>query len=85
MLADDRNGLGRSHVVAGYPVFLTRDAVEMFFDDLFAPRESVSSAHAEIMPDGRVSHYTVVYRQVCAVRSQSCRTIAETKLKLGGR
>ena len=46
MLADDRDGLGRRHVAAWCPVFLTGDAVEVFFDDLLAPGESVSSAHA---------------------------------------
>ena len=51
MLADDGDGLGRSHVVARYPVFLTRDAVEVFFDDLFAPGESIATAHEEIIAD----------------------------------
>jgi len=53
MLADDRDGLGRSHVVAGIPVVVSRGA-EIFFHDLLSARESVSSAHGEIMPDGRV-------------------------------
>jgi len=51
MLADDRDGLGRSRVVARAPVFLTRDAVEALLDDLLSARESVAATHAEIIAD----------------------------------
>jgi hypothetical protein len=39
MLADDRDGQGWGDVVAGIPVLLMGDAIEIFLDDLFL-RES---------------------------------------------
>jgi hypothetical protein len=51
MLADDRDGLGRSHVVARCPVFVARNDVEVLCDDLLTPRESVSPTHAGIITD----------------------------------
>src|ERR1700736_4206791 len=43
--------LGWCDVVARSPVFLTRDAVEAFLDDLFPPRKSKAPTHDEIMTD----------------------------------
>jgi hypothetical protein len=45
MLTDDGDRLGWGHVVAGFPVVVSR-GVEIFFHDLRSARESVSSAHA---------------------------------------
>jgi hypothetical protein len=51
MLANDRNGLGRSHVVARHPVLIARDRIEMFFYDLFSARESVAATDEGIITD----------------------------------
>jgi hypothetical protein len=51
MLADDRNGLGGSNVVAWRPVFVERIGLEVLGENLLAPRESVSSAHEGIITD----------------------------------
>ena len=80
MLADDRNRLGRSHVVSRAPVFLTRDAVEVLFDDLLAPGESVTSAHAEIIADrlnpsaAIGSHHPLT--AICALAGDLCNDLA---------
>jgi hypothetical protein len=52
MLADHGNGLGRSNVVAGAPVFFARDGIEVSLDDLLSPTQSIAPAHGEIMADG---------------------------------
>lgn len=44
-LADDGDRLSRGNVVAWDPVLLAGDSVEVFLDYLFAPRESIASAH----------------------------------------
>jgi hypothetical protein len=51
MLADDGDGLRRRNIEARSPVFFSRDAVEVLFNDLLSPRESISAAHKEIMAD----------------------------------
>src|ERR1700733_4524833 len=51
MLADDGDRLCGGDVEAGSPVFFSRDAVEVLFNDLLSPRESISAAHKEIMAD----------------------------------
>lgn len=42
MLADDCYGLGRRNVVARAPVFLAGDRIEVLFDNLFSPRQSLA-------------------------------------------
>jgi len=51
MLTYDWNGLRRSHIVARCPVFLTGDTIEVFFDNLLAPGESVAATHEGIITD----------------------------------
>lgn len=54
MLADDWDGLGGRDVEAGTPVWVSfvGNAVEIFFDKLLPPRESVAAAHNdEIIAD----------------------------------
>src|ERR1700730_10609195 len=46
-----RNGLRWADVVARTPVFFTGDAVEVLFNKLLSPRQSIASAHVEIMAD----------------------------------
>jgi hypothetical protein len=42
MLANDRDGLGRSDVVSGTPILFTGQCVEVFLDDLFSSRKSIA-------------------------------------------
>jgi hypothetical protein len=49
VLPDDGNRLSWGDVVAGSPVFLPRDTIEILFDKLFSARQSIASAHDEIM------------------------------------
>jgi hypothetical protein len=35
----------------GVPVFISRNGVEVFLDNLFSPRKSIASAHWEITAD----------------------------------
>ena len=49
MLADDRDRLGWSDIVARIPVILPRGAVEVLLDKLLPPRQAVSSAHLQIL------------------------------------
>lgn len=58
MLTDDRNWLSRCDVVARVPIIVPRDTVEIFLDKRLSSRESVASAHGEIMTD-RMSESTV--------------------------
>jgi hypothetical protein len=51
VLADDWDWLGRSDVVAGVPVSFARNDFEVLFDHLLPPRQSIASAHGEIMAD----------------------------------
>ena len=50
MLADHGDGLGRGDVVAGAPVFFTRDAIEVLLDDLLPPRQSEGERTAYSLP-----------------------------------
>src|SRR5215469_7047365 len=50
-LADHWDRLGGSDVVARRPLFIPRHAVEILFDQLLSPRQSVTPAHSEIMAD----------------------------------
>jgi hypothetical protein len=45
-LADDRNWLGWSDVVARLPVFLEGSRVEVLGDDLLTARESIAATYA---------------------------------------
>jgi hypothetical protein len=51
VLANDRDGLGRGNVEARIPIFLPRDAIEVLFNDLLSPRQSITAAHWKIMAD----------------------------------
>jgi hypothetical protein len=51
MLADHRDGLGRSDVEPRVPVVLPIGSVKLFLDDLLSPGQSVATAHLEIMTD----------------------------------
>ena len=42
ILANHRDRLGRSDVVAGSTVFLARDAIEVLLNNLLSPRESIA-------------------------------------------
>jgi hypothetical protein len=49
VLANDGDGLGWCDVVAGIPLRLVRRRVEVLLDKLFPTRQSVASAHQEII------------------------------------
>jgi hypothetical protein len=51
ILADDRDGLGRSDVIAWTPVVLARGGVEELLNKLLPPRKFVAPTHEEIMAD----------------------------------
>src|ERR1019366_3330445 len=51
ILADDCDRLGRRDVVPRAPVWFVGNAVEIFLDNLLSPRQSIASAHGEIMAD----------------------------------
>jgi hypothetical protein len=42
---NDWDGLSRGNLVAGIPVFLSRGAIEVFFNKLLSPRKSIAPAH----------------------------------------
>src|ERR1035441_4978999 len=46
----DRNRMSKGNV-ARTPVFICRDGVEVFLDNPLSPRQSIASAHWEIMTD----------------------------------
>jgi hypothetical protein len=64
MLPDDRDRLGWSHIVSRCPTFFTRNAVEVLFDDLLAPGESIATAHEEIITDQVTPTTTTVSTQL---------------------
>ena len=67
MLTNYRYGLRWRDVVARAPV-VAAVGVKIFLDELFPPRESVSSAHVPIMADrGCLSAYKYQLRLVLAV------------------
>jgi hypothetical protein len=45
ILPDDGNRLSGSNVIARSPVVFARDAVQILFDNLFPPRQSIATAH----------------------------------------
>ena len=49
MLADDGHGLCRGDVEARTPVGFVGNAIEIFFDNLLPPRQSIAAAHEEII------------------------------------
>ena len=49
MLANDGDGLCGGNVVAGRPVIIRGTAVEIFFDELLSPRQSVAPAHEDTL------------------------------------
>jgi hypothetical protein len=51
VLADDRDRLSGSNIVTRSPVFLSRDNIEVLFENLFSPRQTIAPAHNEIMAD----------------------------------
>ncbi len=51
ILADDRDGLGGSNIVARTPILFPRDGSEVLFNDLLSPRKSIAPAHKMIMAD----------------------------------
>ena len=51
MLADDGDRLGRGDVETGTPIFFARNGIEVFFENLLSPRQSVAPAHRKIMAD----------------------------------
>ena len=51
ILANYRNRLGGSEVVARNPIVLPDGGIEIFFDQLLSTRKSVAPAHWEIMAD----------------------------------
>jgi hypothetical protein len=56
MLADDWNRLRGRYVVAGFPISMVRNSVEVLSDKLLPARESVAAAHRVIMPDWMSVH-----------------------------
>src|SRR5260221_104445 len=50
VLTNNGNGLRRCDVVAWTPVFLARDAIEVLFQNLLSPRQSIAPAHERIIP-----------------------------------
>jgi hypothetical protein len=69
MLSDHRNGLSRGDVVVRSPLFFAGNGVEILFDNLLSPRQSVAPAHEEIMADR--SGISVFRGRVVAVQ-ESC-------------
>ena len=55
MLTNDRNRLGGRDVVARVPIIVPRGAVEIFLNNLFSTRKSVTPAHWEIMADREIA------------------------------
>ena len=51
MLANNGDGLCGRNVVAGSPLLFVRGAIEVLLNKLLPSRESVASAHWEIMAD----------------------------------
>ena len=62
MLADHRDGLGWGNIEPRIPLLFPWSSVEILFEYLFSPRQSVTPTHEE-----ELSHYTVVLKssQLC--------------------
>jgi len=71
MLTKDWHGLRRCDVVAGIPVFLVRDAIEVFLDDLFPPRKSIAPAHGKIMAD-QINETLALWHSVLVIICPHC-------------
>lgn len=56
MLTNDGDRLPGRNVVAGIPISIVRNSVEVFSDKLLPARESVAAAHRVIMPDRMSVH-----------------------------
>jgi hypothetical protein len=64
MLTDDRDGLGGSDVVSRAPVFLARDGIEVFLNDLLYPRESSARHIGRLWQIGERHDYGSVIRRL---------------------
>jgi len=56
MPADDWDGLSGHYVVAGIPISIVRNSVEVFSNKLLPSRDSVAAAHRVVMPDRMSIH-----------------------------
>lgn len=63
MLAYDGHGARRSNVVERIPIFQLRADIEVFFDNLLPPRQSIAPTHGWIIADQRLRRRQALTRQ----------------------